>query len=151
MYALLSRPLSAARCLSSPSFLAFTTTRNFIAAAAGHAAAPPPRTFTQKPELRRRTNKPAPRDPSAPSKYLAHGTSDSPSSGAIDRPYTVNRTPWGQLAVYKTGRGTKVYTKIRKVEGNKKEFIQQLTAGLKLETGEVSMNPVTGNIHVKVR
>lgn len=150
MHAFLSRPQCAARCLSTSSIVNFTQARKLTVPAAGRTAVPPPRTFTQRPELRRRTSKPAPRDLSAPSKYLAHGIPASSTSMVFDSPYTVNRTPWGQLAVYKTGRGTKTYTKIRKVEGDKKAFIQQLTAGLKLETGEVSMNAVTGNIHVKV-
>ncbi|CEJ92253.1 hypothetical protein VHEMI07915 [[Torrubiella] hemipterigena] len=165
MNSLLSRPLAAAR---QPAFLPLTTLRTIMVPNADRTTPfkmPPkdPRTFKPyaktwpDPRRSRKLNankplfQPTERDPS---KYLAHQRPATLHATAsreelLSRAFMVNRTPWGQLAVYKTGRGTKVYTKIRKVEGDKKAFVNQISEDLAIKAGEISINPVTGNIHVK--
>lgn len=67
-----------------------------------------------------------------------------------NRAFIVQRTPSAQLPVYRSGRDTKIFTKIKKVEGDVKLFVEQITEGLSLDKDKIKINPTTGHIAIKV-
>lgn len=67
-------------------------------------------------------------------------------------PYFVRRTPYAQLAVYRkfASGGTRIVVLVKRVDGDRRKFVVDLTEALKLEKEDVRLNPVTQHIEIKV-
>lgn len=77
-------------------------------------------------------------------------------TGAPSRPnlpYLVSRTPSNNLPVYDESKaaGSKKLTLIRKIQGDHKALMADLNAGLAIPPEDMTINPVTRHIVIKVR
>lgn len=93
----------------------------------------------------------------APPEATRDDTTPVPNRVARVRPrqltYLVGRTATKNICVYndvKSG-GTRKFTIIRKIEGNAQDLKQDLINELRFKKDDVNVNPVTGNVHIKVR
>ncbi|KAJ0299718.1 hypothetical protein COL5a_005077 [Colletotrichum fioriniae] len=76
-------------------------------------------------------------------------TTSSPNTTA--RPYVVSLTPSNQFPVYARTKaaGSSKFTIVKKIEGNKKAFAQDLAREAGFAEAEVKLNPITGHVQVK--
>ncbi len=67
-------------------------------------------------------------------------------------PYHVSRTPYAELPVYELAKrgGNKKLTNVKKVEGDKAVFREQLAEGLSLQAADIKLNTLTGHVVVPV-
>lgn len=66
--------------------------------------------------------------------------------------YIVRRTPSVELPIYKKtmSGGTKHVVLIKKVHGDKRKFLAELSEALSLDSGSIRINPTTQHIELKV-
>ncbi|KAL2875044.1 54S ribosomal protein img2, mitochondrial [Colletotrichum sp. CLE4] len=67
------------------------------------------------------------------------------------RPYVISLTPSNQFPVYARTKaaGSSKFTIVKKIEGNKKAFAQDLAREAGFAEEEVKLNPITGHVQVK--
>lgn len=68
-------------------------------------------------------------------------------------PYIVRRTPYAQLPIYRRfmSGGNRTLILIKRVDGNRKQLVLDLTRDLNLEKDDIRLNPTTQHIEIKVR
>lgn len=92
-------------------------------------------------------------DRSAPTKraFIPPPTKTEEELNAV-LPYFVRRTPYSQLAIYRkfASGGTRIIILIKKVDGDRRKFVTDITEALKLEKDDVRLNPITQHIEIKV-
>ncbi|KZL63256.1 mitochondrial large ribosomal subunit l49 [Colletotrichum incanum] len=78
-------------------------------------------------------------------------SSTSTTSTPAARPYVIGLTAGNQYPVYARTKaaGSSKFTIVKKIEGNKKAFAQDLAREAGFPSEEVKLNPVTGHVQVK--
>ncbi|GKT50636.1 54S ribosomal protein img2, mitochondrial [Colletotrichum spaethianum] len=73
------------------------------------------------------------------------------STSTTPRPYVIGLTAGNQYPVYARTKaaGSSKFTIVKKIEGNKKAFAQDLAREAGFPSEEVKLNPVTGHVQVK--
>lgn len=72
---------------------------------------------------------------------------------AASLPYIVQRTPYAQVPIYRKymSGGNRVLILIKRVNGDRKQLVDDLAKALKLEKEDIRLNPTTQHIEIKVR
>ncbi|KAL0765140.1 hypothetical protein CaCOL14_012399 [Colletotrichum acutatum] len=85
------------------------------------------------------------------SSTTAAETTTTSSTKTTTRPYVVSLTPSNQFPVYARTKaaGSSKFTIVKKIEGNKKAFAQDLAREAGFAEAEVKLNPITGQVQVK--
>ncbi|KAK2038873.1 hypothetical protein LZ31DRAFT_559257 [Colletotrichum somersetense] len=78
-------------------------------------------------------------------------TTASTTQAPVARPYLVGLTAGNQYPVYGRTKaaGSSKFTVVKKVEGNRKAFAQDLAREAGFPADEVKLNPVTGHVQIK--
>ncbi|GJC90098.1 54S ribosomal protein img2, mitochondrial [Colletotrichum liriopes] len=85
------------------------------------------------------------------SSTAAATSSTSTTQTPAARPYVIGLTAGNQYPVYARTKaaGSSKFTIVKKIEGNKKAFAQDLAREAGFPSEEVKLNPVTGHVQVK--
>ncbi|KAJ0160927.1 hypothetical protein CTA2_7068 [Colletotrichum tanaceti] len=88
---------------------------------------------------------------SSSSSSSASTTPAGPPAAAAARPYVIGLTAGNQFPVYPSTKaaGSSKFTVVKKIEGNKKAFAQDLAREAGFPAEEVKLNPVTGHVQIK--
>ncbi|KDN63982.1 hypothetical protein CSUB01_04201 [Colletotrichum sublineola] len=78
-------------------------------------------------------------------------TTTTQTAPATARPYLIGLTAGNQYPVYPRTKaaGSSKFTFVKKIEGNKRAFVQDLAREAGFPADEVKLNPVTGHVQVK--
>ncbi|CCF35552.1 hypothetical protein CH063_07307 [Colletotrichum higginsianum] len=86
-----------------------------------------------------------------PSIRFSSSASTTPAPAAVARPYVIGLTAGNQFPVYPSTKaaGSSKFTVVKKIEGNKKAFAQDLAREAGFPAEDVKLNPVTGHVQIK--
>ncbi|KAK3187522.1 hypothetical protein K4F52_003580 [Lecanicillium sp. MT-2017a] len=75
----------------------------------------------------------------------------SPEELAASLGYIVRRTPSVQLPIYRTWKSgnTRQVITIKKIDGDKRKMLQELSEALSVDKGNIRINPTTQHIELK--
>ncbi|KAK1579996.1 uncharacterized protein LY79DRAFT_563013 [Colletotrichum navitas] len=78
-------------------------------------------------------------------------TTTTATQTSAARPYIIGLTAGNQYPVYARTKaaGSSKFTLVKKIEGNKKAFAQDLSREAGFPADEVKLNPVTGHVQIK--
>ncbi|OHF02002.1 hypothetical protein CORC01_02581 [Colletotrichum orchidophilum] len=78
-------------------------------------------------------------------------TTTTPPTRTTARPYLISPTPSNHFPVYARTKaaGSSKFTIIKKIEGNKKAFAQDLAREAGFAEDDIKLNPVTGQVQIK--
>ncbi|EFQ35665.1 hypothetical protein CGRA01v4_09849 [Colletotrichum graminicola] len=81
----------------------------------------------------------------------ASSTTTTTTQTPAARPYVIGLTAGNQYPVYARTKaaGSSKFTLVKKIEGNKKAFAQDLAREAGFPADEVKLNPVTGHVQIK--
>ncbi|KAK1976260.1 hypothetical protein LZ30DRAFT_693012 [Colletotrichum cereale] len=81
----------------------------------------------------------------------AASASSATTQAPVARPYLIGLTAGNQYPVYARTKaaGSSKFTLVKKIEGNKKAFAQDLAREAGFPADEVKLNPVTGHVQIK--
>ncbi|WQF85358.1 Putative large ribosomal subunit protein mL49 [Colletotrichum destructivum] len=86
-----------------------------------------------------------------PSIRFSSSASTTSAPAAAARPYVIGLTAGNQFPVYPSTKaaGSSKFTVVKKIEGNKKAFAQDLAREAGFPAEDVKLNPVTGHVQIK--
>ncbi|TQN71750.1 54S ribosomal protein img2 [Colletotrichum shisoi] len=84
-------------------------------------------------------------------RFSSSASTTTPAPAAVARPYVIGLTAGNQFPVYPSTKaaGSSKFTVVKKIEGNKKAFAQDLAREAGFPAEDVKLNPVTGHVQIK--